>query len=296
MIFEEGQNDPVASGTGEHSERAANPVAVSVQVSASAGWPPGAAIPEDLRVPWDWIDLAIFALIAVVGVILVNVLVVLCFAALGVNLSALRASPAQLGLLAVVSQTILFLALLGYLAVQMRVSFHMPFWRTIGWRPLDTGRVPAIFKYLGFIGSGLLLSFLVQLVSSVYPPKGKLPIEALFEDRRTAALIMLMSVLLAPVVEETIFRGYIYPVIARTFGMVTSVFATGVLFGLLHSFQLWGGWIQIASLVGVGIIFTYARASSRSVLASYLLHVSYNSFILIAFLISSHGLRVMGGD
>ncbi len=57
---------------------------------------------------------------------------------------------------------------------------------------------------------------------------------------------MLIAVLLAPVVEETIFRGYIYPVIGRSFGMVWGIVATGTLFGLLHAEQLWGGWGQIA--------------------------------------------------
>jgi hypothetical protein len=117
--------------------------------------------------------------------------------------------------------------------------------------------------------------------------------EQLFQDRRTAALLVLMAVLLAPVVEETIFRGYLYPLIARTFGITTGIAATGILFGLLHAPQLWGGWVQIGLLILVGIVFTYVRAVTRTVLGSYLLHVSYNSFISIAFLISTHGLRVL---
>ena len=51
------------------------------------------------------------------------------------------------------------------------------------------------------------------------------------------------------------------------------------LFGLLHAPQLWGGWVQIVSLVLVGIILTYVRAVTRTVLASYLLHLSYNFFV-----------------
>ena len=40
--------------------------------------------------------------------------------------------------------------------------------------------------------------------------------------------------------------------------------------------QLWGGWWQIALLVMVGIVFTIARAATRTVVASYILHLSYN--------------------
>ncbi len=79
--------------------------------------------------------------------------------------------------------------------------------------------------------------------------------------------------------EETIFRGYIYPVVARTYGMAVGVFGTGILFGLMHAAQLWGGWLQIGEIVIVGIVLTYARAVTRTVLASFLLHVSYNFFV-----------------
>ena len=64
-----------------------------------------------------------------------------------------------------------------------------------------------------------------------------------------------------------------------------------MLFRSLHAAQLWGGWGQIALLVVVGIIFTYVRAVTRTVFASYLLHVSYNSFLFIAYAISTHGFR-----
>ena len=44
-------------------------------------------------------------------------------------------------------------------------------------------------------------------------------------------------------------------------------------------------------LVLVGIVFTYARARTHTVVASYLLHVSYNSCLFLGFLVASHGFR-----
>src|SRR5580704_2082297 len=250
-------------------------------------------LPEDLRAPWDWIDLLIFAFLAVGGAILVNVLLAIGFALFGVSLEQLRNSATEMSFLAILSQALLFLAMLGYLAAHMRLRFDAPFWRTIGWRPLRTGRMPPALAYGGLLLSGFLLSLMIQLMSAAFPSKTKLPMQALFQDRRTALLVMLMSVLLAPVVEETIFRGYIYPVVARSFGVRTSIMATGTLFGLLHAPQLWGGWGQIVLLVIVGIIFTYVRAVTKTVVASYLLHVSYNSTLLLAFLIGSDWLRIL---
>jgi membrane protease YdiL (CAAX protease family) len=104
---------------------------------------------------------------------------------------------------------------------------------------------------------------------------------------------MLVAVLLAPAVEEMIFRGYIYPVIARSWGIASGVIVTGVLFGGLHAQQLWGGPWQIASIVVVGIVLTLVRAKTGSVLASFVVHTSYNSFQVLLILVTTHGLRHM---
>lgn len=255
--------------------------------------PIGRFVPEDLRAPWGWIDLLLFVLVALAVTFVVMIVVFLGFAAFGIGLSQLRASPRSEGLFTVINQVLLFAALIGYLAVQVRLRFGAPFWRTIGWRPLEGGRIPAALRYLGFAAGGCVLAVVVQLASAEFGTKAKLPMENLFQDRLTALLILLMAVFVAPVVEETIFRGYIYPVVARTFGQGVGVVATGTLFGLLHASQLWGGWVQIGLLVFVGIVFSYARAVRRTVLASYLLHMSYNFSVSLAFLVGSHWLRAL---
>ena len=256
--------------------------------------PPAASlVPEDLRIPWGWLDLLLFVLVAFAATIVIGAVVLIGFLAFGVKLSELRASASKEGLFAVVNQVVLFLALIGYLAAQIRWRFRAPFWRTIGWRPLESRSIHPALSYFGYLAGGFLLAATVQIVSVAAGTKTKLPIERLFEDRLTALLILLMAVLLAPLVEETIFRGFIYPVIARRFGRGVGIVATGTLFGLLHASQLWGGWTQIALLVFVGIVLTYARAVKGTVVASYLLHLSYNFFVSLAFVIASHGLKMI---
>jgi hypothetical protein len=248
--------------------------------------------PEDLRAPWSWLDLLLLVGVALLGTFVISIVLVGIFAAFGMTPTSLQNSSNNRSLFLIVNQAILSLGLLAYLAAQIRVRFQSPFWRTIGWRPLPTGTtIPRRIVYLGLILGGFSLSLLVQLASAALQTKAKLPIQEYFQDPRSALLLMLMSILLAPLVEETIFRGYLYPVLARSFGIGAGVIITGTLFGLLHAPQLWGGWGQIALVIGVGIIFTAARAISRTVVASYILHVSYNSFLFIAFLIASHGLR-----
>jgi membrane protease YdiL (CAAX protease family) len=264
---------------------AAPPAAESLRVSAPRH------VPEDLRVPWSWSDLLIFVLACIaIGLLLVVVFATGLHVLTAVR-PGLRKALLDRGTTQVLLSAVLDLCVLGYLVAQVRLRFGLHFWRTIGWRPLEIRGLPRGLVYCAFVFGGLFLGFAISLVDSLFQPKQALPIQLLFQDRRAALFLMFMAVTVAPAVEETIFRGYIYPVIARTWGIAAGVIVTGVLFGMLHAQQLWGGPWQIASLVFVGIVLTFVRASTRTVLASFLVHTSYNSFQVIATLIGTHGLR-----
>ena len=256
---------------------------------------PGAdrSLPADLRAPWGWVDLFVLAVLATAGSFLISLSLAAVFAAFGIKAAQLRASPGDTGLFTIVHQALLSVVLLLFLAAHIRVSFGEPFWRTIGWRALRPGQLPRALRYLGFLLGGFLLAVAVQVASIAFGGHAKVPMQELFQDRRTATLLLLMAVFVAPVIEETVFRGYIYPIVARSWGIAPGILATGILFGLLHAPQLWGGWVQIALLVIVGIVFTCARAITKTVLASYLLHVSYNFSVSFAFLLGSHWLRLV---
>jgi uncharacterized protein len=250
-------------------------------------------LPEDLRVPWGWGDLALFVLIGFLTLVIFGMFLGMHLHKAGITKEQFEQSILYQAQFTIYAMFGLSAVLLAYLFLQMRLRFRAPFWRTIGWHPLDTGKLRPAMAYLGFVAGGILLSIFVALVSSRFGPTHKMPIEQYFQDRHTALLLLIMSVTVAPFFEETIFRGYLYPVVARSFGVVPGVVLTGLVFGLLHSSQLGGNFAQVALLVVVGIVFTATRAKTGNVLPGYLLHVSYNSFIAFAFLIASHGLRHM---
>ncbi len=119
-----------------------------------------------------------------------------------------------------------------------------------------------------------------------------------------------MAVLVAPLVEETVFRGYLYPVfvritsaILRYYGMefssatragvAASIVLTGTLFGLMHAPQLGWTWGLVSLLTLVGVIFTFARAWTGTVVASFLLHLGYNSMIAFTSIIATKGFTHM---
>jgi hypothetical protein len=128
--------------------------------------------------------------------------------------------------------------------------------------------------------------------AAVHPPEN-VPIEELFKYKNTAMLFMAMAVLVAPLVEETVFRGYLYPLLAKSFGVATGVIVTGVLFGLMHGAQLGWTWSLVLVLILVGIIFTFVRARTGSVFASFLLHLGYNSMIALGTALGTQGFSKM---
>jgi uncharacterized protein len=293
MNFDDNNLPPSDSGRVTEPTPVPEPPGPRQETSITPGYlgPIDPLLPEDLRVPWGWGDLVLLVAIAISGTFLVSLLLIKGFALAGISFRQVQDIAGDRNLFLILNQALLSVVLLLYLAAQMRHSFHAPFWRTIGWRPLQTGQTPRAAAYLGLIFSGCMLAMLVSLSSAAFKSNTKMPIEQFLQDRRSALLLMSLGVLLAPVLEETVFRGYLYPVLARSFGVNAGIVVTGTLFGLLHASQLWGGWAQIALLVVVGIVFTYARARTHTVVASYLMHVSYNSFLFLGFLVASHGFR-----
>jgi membrane protease YdiL (CAAX protease family) len=286
-----------ASGDGAVPEganaAAAPPDGPVVFLSAAANEPPPDYLrddlPPDARVPWGWLDVVLLAILAIGATFLFGIAIVVVLVSLGVSMSHLRDSPSYEGMVAVVAQILADIFLMVFLALQARWRFRAPFWRTLGWRRLETGEIPRGVAYGGFVFLGFVLAVMVTVLDSMFPSKAPLPIQALLEDHRTALLFMLTAVLVAPLVEETIFRGYLYPVCVRSFGMGGGILVTGTVFGLLHSVQLWGGWWQIAFLVLVGIVLTTARAMTGTVVASYIVHVSYNALPVFAYLVGTYG-------
>ncbi len=251
--------------------------------------PPESDLPEDVRTPWGWGAVFGFVLVAVMSLFVVTA--VAYFAAV---VWFHTRNPVELlvnnAALLSLRQVVWYLLLMLYLFATIRRR-GLPFWRTIGWRPLAAARFSGPALYALLILTGMVLAVAVELAALPFHPKTRLPIEALFRDRQSLLWLTGMGVLVAPVVEETIFRSYLYPVLARSLGIRGAVVATGLLFGLLHLAQLWGGWVQVGLIALVGMILTYARARSGSVLASYLLHLGYNTFLFAGFYFSTGGFR-----
>lgn len=246
--------------------------------------------PPDLQISWSWHHLIVFLVFIFIILLGVQAVFLAAYAPhqkmTTQQLEEYMLSKPQV---AIGSTIVIYGLVLFFLYVTLALLRGQPFWTTLGWRkilPKDDGqpRHPLIFF---FTGCGL--SLLVFALTAIIKTPENTPIEQVFKFKQTAVLFVAMAVLVAPLAEETIFRGYLYPMFARWFGVVPSIVVTGVLFGLMHGPQLGGAKSLIAVMSLVGIIFTMVRARTGSVFASYLMHLGYNSLIGASLVLATHG-------
>lgn len=90
------------------------------------------------------------------------------------------------------------------------------------------------------------------------------------------AIASFLAVCFAPVAEELFFRGFIFPGLARAWGVPAGIVASGLLFGSAHLLgnpYLYKSLIQFA---GIGMIFAFVYWKSGNIFASMLAHVTFN--------------------
>jgi membrane protease YdiL (CAAX protease family) len=254
----------------------------------------GRILPEDLRVSWSWPHLIIFLFFGFASLLVVQLGFVFYVSA-NKHLSAKQVeqvfeSNPQL----LIGTNLLWYALLFlFLYVTLAVLRDAPFWRSLGWRKLNSN--PKAGKGSGWMYflAGCGLAIFVAAASYNIKNTEHLPIQEIFKNRTGALLLMSMAVLVAPLVEETVFRGYLYPLFAKSLGVFPGIVITGALFGLMHGSQLGWTWGLVILLTVVGMIFTFARARTGTVFASFLMHLGYNSMIALSSIIATKGFQHM---
>jgi membrane protease YdiL (CAAX protease family) len=141
------------------------------------------------------------------------------------------------------------------------------------------------------IGLGVLLSFVVQIVSSKIKMPHDAPIYELFKNPVLAWTATVFGIFIAPAAEELAFRGFLLPSIGRYTGNAISVVLVSVVFALLHASQIGHAWGAVAALFGVSVVLCLFRLRFNSVAASTLVHMSYNSVLFVAMIYATGGYR-----
>jgi membrane protease YdiL (CAAX protease family) len=189
----------------------------------------------------------------------------------------------------VLLQGVMDVVLIGFIVFLVKVVHRLSFLDTINWKRNHPYRTSFL------IALGAALAVTVLMVSSLFPPSEPPPIERLITSSQTLYVFVLFGVGVAPLVEEIIFRGFLFRVLQDVASAAAAVFGTAMLFTLLHIPQLWGSWAGIALIFGVGYTLSYIRRVSDSLIPSFLVHTAYNGMLFAVYALSTLAQRSIEG-
>src|ERR1035441_9873410 len=142
-----------------------------------------------------------------------------------------------------------------------------------------------------FLAVGLAMQIGCLFLARFLPFPKETPFDELLQRHTTIVLVSVFAVTLGPLMEELFFRGFLYLVLARRFGMGTGISVTALGFGLMHAAQYGYSWASVLLIFLVGMVLGVVRARTDSVAAGFLVHMAYNGTIAVAMFAATGGFR-----
>ena len=96
----------------------------------------------------------------------------------------------------------------------------------------------------------------------------------------SALWITLFAVVVAPIVEEFVFRGGLFDWINDLRGRQTAIYSTAVLFGCVHLDSI----TSVPPLILFGIILAWLRVQTRSLIVPIIAHFTNNGIVMLGAL------------
>ena len=154
---------------------------------------------------------------------------------------------------------------------------------SIGMRSVE-GIVP-------WLGGAVVAAFALRLVAALYagtmismrwllPGWNSSPVKYFPRDLLGSVVLVLVVVVAAPIVEETIFRGVLLPSLAGRFGERWAVGLTAVVFSVMHLNPF-----SFAPILLVGWVLAMLFLRSRSLWVSIACHSTFNAIGILALLL-----------
>ncbi len=228
---------------------------------------------------WNYGDLLMFIGLAIVALVVSELLV------LGMA-KAMHASTNAQELFAVPAQFLAYGLIFGVLYALFHVHYGQPMMASLAWNRSSLGVLRAVLLGFG-------LSFLIALLGGLLrTPQTDTPMKHLMSSPAGLLLVGLFGTTLGPLCEELIFRGFLQPLLVRSFGVAAGILLTAVPFGLLHLQQYGNAWQSGVLITFAGVVFGMVRHVTNSTRASTGVHVAYNSSLFIALLLSGRTLPI----
>lgn len=202
---------------------------------------------------WSYEDIGAFFFVLVVLAALVR---------LGIRTHLLRPSDLVAPSLTLQISIIIFLSIALYAILKWRRQ--KPVIAPLGWV------APSAFYTLLAVVGGIALALGITLFTHT--------------QHRVMPMIpaidfLVVGLLLGPMLEESVFRGCLLPVVAHTFGNAVAIMTTAVLFAAFHGPNDVAHWIWFTT---TGIAYGWLRFASRTTTAPAFMHATCNLTLFLA--------------
>jgi uncharacterized protein len=165
--------------------------------------------------------------------------------------------------------------------ILVQLAFLLPLVLIFAWRRID-------WKYLGFgnfnwntlgLGCGLLIaSYAVIIIHNLILIALGIDTQAesifkLFENIESPVWFFIVGVVLAPIVEEIFFRGFVFQGFRQRYGWVNSMLLSSALFAAAHLDP-----VALIPTFILGCLLAYMYQRSNSIWPGVILHFLVNAF------------------
>lgn len=253
-------------------------------------------LPEPVKTEIDLLDVLLVGVAMAVAFIVLGTVAatifILTHRSPGMNPKMLEDAMSKNAFFIVPMQFVIYVAIIGFMALLVWGRHKTSLAEAIHWNVPKQRRV---WVFALITGAALTaISDVGQFALHRWIPDS-LPITELFKDRSSALLLGAFGILVAPLMEELLFRGFLYPALARWTGTVVSVIITASAFTLLHGAQLGYSWAPLLLIFVVGLTLTITRVRTNSVATCVIVHMTYNFLLLLQTYIATQGFRQMQG-
>ena len=153
--------------------------------------------------------------------------------------------------------------------------------RALGFRGVSAGTL------LGWLIGGMAIALAANVAYSELIQALHLPLQTngdlIAKEAKYAPLTVLATLagaaLIAPICEETFFRGFLEGGLLRNFNGAIAVFFSGLIFGIAH-----GDIGSFALLFVLGLVLGLARLTSNSIWPGFVIHTANNTLAAVAVL------------
>lgn len=161
-------------------------------------------------------------------------------------------------------------------------------WRSLGVHRPRNGYLPEVLAGAGMYLAifplfmlGLVVLVFLAKITGYEPPPHPLVYIFLEEETKNPLLIyysIFLASIIAPTLEEIFFRGFLYPIVKKSWGVLIATVLTAAVFAAIH--QNIFAFLPIM-ILGAGLAFIYEKRGS--LVSAITLHLIHNSIFISYF-------------